>query len=265
MRYAILAGSNYIGSRNELNGCLNDLDDIRSIIEPTGISIVADLRGDKMSTDSWKNALMEVSQRAISGDVVYHMHSNHGTRLKIGNEMCEAYCPNDFDGTIERMITDKWMASLMDGLADGVKWVEHADCCHAGDSIRSLYVKEERPRYINLPWLSSSDTLTLSPMVVCQNTNGILLAACRSDQVSNDAKIGGRYCGAFTNAFIRSLKQIPYGTYQQLMINATQILGLGGFDQKPEFDGRLGTESGIFANDVLGFNYSVMDYKTTIK
>jgi hypothetical protein len=263
MRYAILAGSNYIGTANQLAGCLNDLSNVRQLIEPTGITILADLRGKDMSTVNWKEALREACSKAQPGDTVFHMHSHHGTQIKDPSEsdgLSEVYCPNDFDWSPEKMITDKWMAGLMKAVNPQAIWVDHSDCCHAGDSLRTLWCPNERPRYIrnrhgiieSLCGLGRRRT-HLSPMVVSSpDRQGILLAASRSDQTSADAYIGGESCGAFTHYLLQAINEDKIATYEALLLRVTQLLGLGGYNQRPEIDAKLGDEHRSFGKDVLG-------------
>lgn len=258
-RYVILAGSNYVGTSSQLSGCINDLIDVRKLVEPTGAIILADLRDKQMTTANWKAALMKAAELAVDGDVVFHAHSHHGSQLKdtTGTEadgLSEIWCPDDFNWSPEKMITDKWMAALIKSLKPGVIWVDWPDCCHAADSVRKFWDKDEKPRYIKNPELDDIKTRVISgPMLVAEpNRNGILLAACRSSQTSSDARIGGRPCGAFTNAMLRAMKDLPSGTYEDLMIRATQILSLGAFDQRPELDCRPSDEKRIFSKDILG-------------
>ena len=256
-RYAILAGSNFVGTQNQLEGCINDLKDVREIIEPTGVIILADLRDKQMTTANWKAALQKAASIAVAGDVIGHFHSHHGAQIKDYNDpdgLAEIYCPDDFDWSTEHMITDKWMAALLKTLKPGVVWLDWADCCHAGDSLKAFWDKDERPKYIPNPELEGIKFKSVSgPMVVSgADRNGILLAACRSGQTSSDCRMGGRPCGAFTNAMISSVNNLPNGNYEEMMIRATQLLSLNGFEQRPEIDAKPGDEKRFFAKDILG-------------
>ena len=239
MKYAILAGSNYVGSTNQLNGCINDLDNVRAVLESYGVTIFADLRASDMTTGNWKDAMRELAKKAVSGDRIFHMHSHHGakTRSADGCGYDEIWCPDDFDWSDAHMIRDDWMAALMDELQSDVKWIDHADCCHAGGSLRDLWYQNERPRYIENPELQDkffgfNNKPKVNPLIVSgDDYKGILLAACRSNQTSADAFIDGQYCGAFTYHFLKSLKENIDGTYEDLMIRTTDLLGLGGYDQ----------------------------------
>lgn len=255
-RYAILAGSNFVGTPNQLRGCINDLINVRKLIENSGIIILADLRDADMSTANWKAALTNAAAIAEAGDVVFHMHSHHGAQVKDNSEedgLAEIWCPNDFDFSPARMITDKWMASMIASLKPGVQWIDWADCCHAADSIRQLWCPGEQPRFISNPALNDFEAKRLIPMVVAgQDRKGVLLAACRSSQTSADARINGEHCGAFSHFLLQSLNEMPNGTYEELLLRTTQHLGLGGYDQKPELDCKLGDEKSKFAFDILG-------------
>lgn len=255
-RYAVLAGSNFVGTPNELRGCINDLIDVRKLIEGSGITILADLHDSDMSTANWKAALTNAVAVAQPGDVIFHMHSHHGAQIRDPSDedgLAEVWCPNDFDWSPDHMITDKWMAGLIASLKPGVQWIDWADCCHAGDSIRQLWCPGERPRLIANPDLKDFEAKKLAPMVVEGNDRkGILLAACRSAQTSADAYINGEHCGAFSHTLLQALNEQPNGTYEDLLIRVTQILGLGGYDQKPELDCKPGDEKCKFAFDVLG-------------
>lgn len=254
-RYAILAGSNFVGTPSELRGCINDLVNVRAKIEPSGITILADLHDKDMTTNNWKNAMKEAAAKAIEGDVILHMHSHHGAQTKSANGLGldEIWCPDDFDWSDEHMIRDKWMGDLVSSLKPGVKWIDWADCCHAGDSLRDLWCPNEKPRYIKNPKLINFvSNGHLNPIVAGNDRKGMLLAACRSNQTSADAFINGQSCGAFSHYFLQSLNETPNASYEKLIIRTTQMLGLGGYDQRPEMDCNFGDEKGSFAVDVLG-------------
>jgi hypothetical protein len=228
------------------------------MLEPTGVIILADLRDRDMTAANWKAALQSAVDKAVTGDVIFHMHSHHGTQIPNSTEtdgLSEVWCSNDFDWSPDRMITDKWMASLISKLKPGVKWIDWADCCHAGDGLRSLWCQGEKPRFIRNPNVNDSEckAFSLSPMVVeGTDRKGILMAACRSSQTSADAYIKGEHCGAFSHFMLQAINEKPGASYEELMLRTTQLLGLGGYDQKPELDCPTGEDHNAFTRDVLG-------------
>ncbi len=250
-RFAVLAGSNYKGTPNELHGCIQDVINMRAMLEAKGYTIIADLRDSDMSAENWLAALAEMQAKvnATSGAAIAgHSHSHHGAQVRdlTGTEpdrLSEVYCADKFDWTPKTMITDKQMGRHVSGYRSGVIYWDLADCCHAGDSLRSLWCPGERPRYIPNPELKGFISNLINPMVVSgEERKGILLAACRSNQTSADAVIDGKPCGAFTNAFLRAWGETPGASYRVLMAKATSILSLGGYDQRPELDCPTGAQ-----------------------
>ncbi len=242
--FITLAGTNYTGSSNALRGCLNDMDDGRTFFTSKGFTILNDVRGKDLTTANWKEALLSMRSKinALTGPVlVGHMHSHHGTQLPDLSEadgLKEVWVPEDFDWSPERCIDDDWMAEYVKGYRAGVCYFDWADCCHAADSLRAFRNKNELPRFMPNPELSAERVYVSHPMVVTgEDHRGILLAACRSDQTSADALIDGRYCGAFTNAMLRAIRNTSGGiSYASLIMQATRILELRGFTQRPELD-----------------------------
>jgi hypothetical protein len=70
------------------------------------------------------------------------------------------------------------------------------------------------------------------------NTNAVLLAACRDDQTSADAWIGGGYHGAHTYHLCRTLNNGPRDLSYRALVSATgAALSRAGFDQIPQLEG----------------------------
>lgn len=266
-KFALFAGSNFLGTPNQLAGCVNDVINVRARAEAAGFTTLADLRDHAMTTVAWKAALTAAAACAQPGDIVLHMHSHHGAQIQDPDEpngLAEVWCPDDFDWSPEKMIEDKWMGALVASLAPGVLWVDWADCCHAGDSLRTLWGPGERPRYIPNPALKSwlGDFLSRPMVVAGPDRRGILLAACRSNQTSADTVLDGQPCGAFTGKMLASGALALQQTYHGLMAETTEALALGGYDQRPELDCPTGGDQLIaFAEPVIGKGI-VHDYAT---
>jgi hypothetical protein len=233
---------------------------MRERLEKIGVEIFTDLRDSDLTTGNWKDALRGIAKKAKSGDVIFSMYSGHGTTMRSSDKMGydECYCPDDFDGSDAHVIRDDYMAAIMNELEDGVKWIQWSDCCHAGGSLRDLWYAGERPRYIVNTELKETKLFgfntnpVVNPLVVSGDSyKGILLAACRSNQTSADAFIDGQHCGAFSHYFMKAMDERPMGTYEDLMLRTTELLGLGGYDQKPELDCKTGDEHGKFKDDIL--------------
>ena len=60
MRYAVLAASNFLDTPNKLQGCINDLINMKALIEPSGIKILAELRDHDMTAVNWRSRVRHV-------------------------------------------------------------------------------------------------------------------------------------------------------------------------------------------------------------
>lgn len=261
MKYALLTASNYVNSRNQLAGCINDVTLMRERLEKAGVEIFADLRDSDLTTGNWKDALRGIAKKGKSGDVIFSMYSGHGTTMRSidGMGFDECYCPDDFDGSDAHVIRDDYMAAVLNELEVGVKWIQWSDCCHAGGSLRDLWCNNESPKYIYNPDAQKlfgmnfgNDRPKFNPMLVTgDNYKGVGLFACQSTQTSADAFIDGIPCGAFSHYFMKAMDETPMATYENLMLRATNLLGLNGYNQKPELYCKTGVEHDIFSKDVL--------------
>ncbi len=65
----------------------------------------------------------------------------------------------------------------------------------------------------------------------------VLLAGCRADQTSADARIGGDYHGAFTYYLVQTLKETNgQVTYRNLASNTGNLLGTNNYIQVPQLE-----------------------------
>ena len=66
----------------------------------------------------------------------------------------------------------------------------------------------------------------------------ILVAGCRSDQVSADAYIDGDYHGALTFYLCRAVQELTYtGSYRAVVDHASRLLREDGYEQVPQLEG----------------------------
>jgi hypothetical protein len=175
------------------------------------------------------------------GDVLIHHHSHHGAQIKDNMEsdgLAEVWCPDDFNWSPSNMITDDWMSELLwTNLPKGVRYVDIADCCHAGDSLRclNLYMADETAKFIPNPEVQKMKGQEVI-LRITGHHSGIQMAACRSGQTSADAFIENQYCGAFTYYFLKAWDQLQNPFYNQLVDRTAYLLAENHFEQIPELD-----------------------------
>jgi hypothetical protein len=243
-RLALLVASNYDKSQFALRGCLNDMQMLEDKLTSLGVDGIVKLLGTDMTTSNWLDAMRGHAAKLSVNTIGFHGHSHHGSR----HGASEVWCPDDFDGTEAKMIQDKQTRDILKTVKG--RWVDWADCCHAADSIRAITFKDEKLKFIpedRSPILVSAIGQMISSIadtVVDPEyaTNCLQLAACRSDQTSADAKIDGKYCGAFTFYGLRAWD--AKATYGSIIDKSKALLSRNGYAQSPEYCGSANNADG---------------------
>eukprot|EP01041_Mallomonas_annulata_P002476 gene2476-4811_t len=229
---AVLVGINYMGSRGELRGCINDVENIRRLLTQqygwaSGcIHVLVDNGTTQMPTRA--NILRELrwlAEDAKPGDVFFFHYSGHGAQTEDphGLEedgMNETLLPVDFKSA--GMITDDEIASIIvRPLPNGCRLTAVMDCCHSGTGL-------------DLPfeWRGNGWREETNPFHCAADVQ--MFSGCCDDQTSADvASAYTRPGGAMTTALCEALRQNPAPTYSELMSSLHRHMTRGGFDQRP--------------------------------
>jgi len=227
------------------------MEDIKKKLVSLGnIDEIVELLGPNMSTKNWLALLEKYIRDANPGDIVFHAHSHHGAQVSDSTEtdgLAEVWCPDDFDWDPDHMIVDDQMDKLLSLLKPGAQFVDWADCCHAADSLRELMFKDEKAKFIpNFDLSSAIMRITSTPIDPDRRPGVTQLAACRSNQTSADACIGGHCCGAFTHYALEIWGELGSPAYGPLIDATVPRLSRYGYSQRPEF---VGTAD--FANRII--------------
>jgi metacaspase-1 len=139
---ALLIGINYFGTKAELRGCINDVNNIHQFITTRyGFNDIQILTDDpqsqkKPTRDNILAGFKWLCHDAQPGDSFFLHFSGHGAyqRDEHGDETDgndETICPVDYERS--GMITDDVMHTmLVDSLPKGSKLTAIFDCCHSG-------------------------------------------------------------------------------------------------------------------------------------
>lgn len=230
---AVLIGINYKGTENQLNGCENDINDMKSILirrfgfKPENVLVLMEcLGGEKIPTrENILNAMNWIVEKNKQGyDDIWFQYSGHGTHI-------EDRSGDEADGQDEAMVTsdlklvvdDEIYSNLIKPLPSSCNLVAIMDCCHSG-SILDLRYKYCGGSY------NSNDN------VRCKTTaNIIALSGCMDNQTSADAVFQKRWNGALTKNLIKLFHMSNFKlTCNSLMINLINNLKRGGFTQFPQ-------------------------------
>ncbi len=285
-RKALLVGINdYPGTRNDLQGCVNDVTNVYDILvkyfafAPAEIAMLSDKRATRKAILGGVEALLA---GAREGDILVFHYSGHGSQVRDaeGDELedgkDEVICPFDFDWD-GGFIKDDDFSSLFDGLKKGVLLEVILDSCHSGTGTRELILDMKsltgtsaapsdpvmfwksayciRPRYLAPPADIArradeifGPVLPVRRIARRQPMGHVLWAACRSDQYSADAEVGGRPGGAFTYFFCKHVRDMQGRVSRDQLLKLIRAsLKHEGFSQVPQLEGPAGSlKAGVF-------------------
>lgn len=237
----VLMGLNYIGTPNELKGCINDSMNLRKFMidnnyfKESEITMMNDhSEGDllpiKVNILSMFDNMVSFAKMNKDKQVLLFIgYSGHGSsqeRRRKGELLNEDQILVNLDyDTKGGIVDDIIRAVLIDRMPSNVKLVMLMDCCHSQTitDCRYLYDPVKPGKFIIDP--NQKDT-------VC---DVICLSGCIDQSVSADAflpnAVTGKYenCGACTTSFIKNYKdEVPTDT---LMTNMRSFLKRKGFTQ----------------------------------
>jgi hypothetical protein len=149
---ALLVGINYIGTANQLGGCINDVLDSRVNIiadyPDATITLMTDNTSVKPTRKNILNSLKDLIQNAKAGDILFFHFSGHGSQVVDlhGDEKDgwdETICPIDFetkilvevDGStyrVDSQIINDEIHDIISRTPKDVKFLMLSDSCHSG-------------------------------------------------------------------------------------------------------------------------------------
>ncbi len=231
MKKAICAGiNNYPGVSNDLNGCVNDVNDWASFLQLNGFETKIILNSSA-TRNNLLNGLKNLVAEAQADDVIVFSYSGHGTNVvdTSGDEE-DSYdeALYVYDGTI----LDDELREIIRETKAGVHLVIISDSCFSGTVTR--VAPQGKPRYIktdDIPVNAKSKKRFLSDEDMVE----ILISGCDNDEYSYDAQINGRWNGAFSAAALDVMKdRLTYNEFYQALRG---ILPSSQYPQTPQLEG----------------------------
>jgi hypothetical protein len=232
-REALLVGINDYYGVNDLQGCINDVTNVRSVLktffgfENTDIRVLTDIRATKKNILS---RLEKMVNNAVNGDYLIFHFSGHGSQIRdregdeLADHMDELICPCDMNWD-DGFISDDMFSDILQQLKKGVRMEILLDSCHSGTGTRDMmpYLTSGQSnanfshyRYLKPPvdiecrYLGDEETLKPSKSFSTDKEitlNHILWAGCKDSQTSADALIDGNYNGAFSYYFCKHVRE----------------------------------------------------------
>ncbi|MEW5976714.1 MAG: caspase family protein [Acidobacteriota bacterium] len=275
---ALLVGVNDYQGVSDLNGCVNDVTNMRSILrtyfgfQNSEIRVLTDKRATKANILS---RLRWLTKDAKRGDYLVFHFSGHGSQIRdrdkdeeLTDQLDELICPHDMNWT-DGYLLDDHLNAIFRKLPEGVSLEVFLDCCHSGTGLRAAPdlgrpadLGPEHPtriRYLPPPpdilcrVEGEEDTLSVQRLLRGDKAvpQHILWAGCRSDQTSADAYIDGAYNGAFTYYFCKHVRDSDGRLNRQDLLKRLRAsLRHNGYSQIPQLESQATVRAlGAFHTD----------------
>lgn len=209
IKKALLIGINYVGTRSELRGCINDTKNIKTFLvnnkyfSDNEIVMMNDyLTGDCYPT--FNNITKQFSQIIKFAELypdkrveLMVTYSGHGSSIKdVNNDEAdgqdEVLCPVDYEQS--GFITDDYIfANFISKLPKNARMVFLSDSCNSGTVLDLKY-----------NYNTTNNIVSNNPETNCKI---VMVSGCRDDQTSADAYLkdqDGKYIhqGAMTASFL---------------------------------------------------------------
>jgi metacaspase-1 len=247
---AALVGINYLRTPYELTGCINDVNDMQTLLKQLypgckEYSVITDQTDVKPTRANILTMIDWLVKDLKPGQNVYFHFSGHGGRVRDTNgdevtnmDSCIYPCNR---GVMETITDDELRTLLAARVPAGCKAFVVLDCCHSGTAVDLRYLWAA-PSATSLSYSEDKKYAALPGTVV-------FLSGCQDAQVAADTADGkGRPCGALTMA-LRST-WTGYGAAiktKYLLWDVRKFLRDRGYTQVPQ----LSTGSKIDPNQVL--------------
>jgi len=239
-KQSLLIGINYIGTPNELYGCINDANNINECFKAYSITntcIMTDLTNKKPTKQNIMNELNNLLVQSYPGDSIFFSFSGHGSNIvdRSADELDgydELIVPLGFTNNINSFIVDDELRTLVDlRLRSGVKLFMLFDSCFSGTILDLKYHYLDSDNYENV---------TVNPKVSETKSQVITISGCKDSQYSADTVVDygnkkNMYSGAMTYSFLKTIQDLGVKiSFRTLLQNMRTILKEGGYEQIPQ-------------------------------
>lgn len=223
----LFAINNYPGSGNDLNGCLNDQEDLAKKLPDFNIFKFKD---SEVTKSNFRNTVKNYIVGMHSGDILLVHYSGHGTQVPSATE-ADGY--NEalylYDGAFE----DDEFNEILQLIPDGAKVIIALDSCFSGTATRLHNPRYEKARYY--PTQERKSLKRAKIYLKSDLMKWVVFSGCQENQTSADAFIDGRYRGAFSYAWLKTMDRGK--TYQQWADDTIYELYKLKFEQVPTLEG----------------------------
>ena len=263
-KIALLIGINYFGTTHSLNGCINDILNMKKmLITKRGYSErdIIVLRDDSVNPKQrpTKNNIISSIYQVIAQckkepglrEVWIH-YSGHGSNLADadGDEadsLDECIVPSDWEDN--GVISDDVLQYYLRFIPSRVKCLCLFDSCHSGTVLDLQYTYEPGSGPETGTWVQKNNKIL--------NNNIILLSGSRDDQLSNDIWLDDeqymyyfkqpQFVGAMTASFLLTIDKFKYTlTLRDLVLGMRSFMTENSYLQTPQLSSSKQYDSSMY-------------------
>lgn len=228
----LFAINDYPGTQNDLNGCLTDQKEMRSLIESLNVGFIVKPFVDSMVTVSeFTSEVVKHIGYLKPGDFLLVHYSGHGTQVYDTHG-------DEEDGYDEALylhdgpVIDDDIGFALKSIPDGATVFIMLDSCFSGGGMKKL--RTRKPKFIphpDYPEMRKKKRIRIPR----EEMKYMVMSGCQEDQTSADAYIDGKYCGAFTYYAIQAFS--PDITYCQWLARIHKYIPCKAYPQNPTLEG----------------------------
>lgn len=234
---ALLIGINYNGTSSQLNGCINDINDVGTLLttkyafKPDSIIKITDETAQKPTRDVILKSFAQFLASGVEGDLLFFSYSGHGSYTldrnndenngtsETGND--EMIIASDLKGIVD----DELKSIIQTNLKKNVTLFALFDSCFSGTVLDLKYQYFDSLANDNNT-INNNETETIG--------NVIMISGCSDIQTSADAFLEKKYQGAMTWSFISAISESTTLSWKDLLIKMRDRLKQSNFTQLPQ-------------------------------
>lgn len=233
VKYGLLIGINYTGTADELNGCINDVNNVKNFLQSqlgyTKFVMLTDNTSLKPTKANILNAINSLIRSLKSGDEAWFHYSGHGILMRDVNrdeESGQDSCLAPLDYQRRGFISDDVIRSeLVQRVPRGAKMYVVLDACHSGTGCDLRYKYDDtsfqtNPNVKPIAYVPSEWSLrqTSYEFKKYSRINGEVycISGCQDHQESGDAFIESdqMYGGVLTSTMLSLFRSNDLKTYK---------------------------------------------------
>jgi hypothetical protein len=232
---ALLIGINYINTKNELYGCINDVNNIYDFLKIQNFNSIKTITDNTKIKPTRFNIINEITNmlnNSVSGDILFLFYSGHGSyTIDINLNEKTGYDQMIIPADLIPIVDDELKTIINKYLKKNVLLISLFDSCFSGSVLDLKY-----------QWMDSLDNNNLTENINESETVGnvIMISGCSDIQTSEDTVIDNKNQGAMTWSFLKTFKENI--TWRELLKNMRDLLKNSKYSQVPQLS------SGYFLN-----------------